>query len=258
MNIVTGYTGTPHVTSNAVQAFNQGVVGAGNHVLDVGSRFAAVLTDANTVTVSDGEGMIQGVHFRIDPGTTDTVTISNGTVGYMRYDYICARYTKNPTTGQESVALVVVEGTPSADDPQVPTLTTGNILDGATVVDFALYLIYVDGLNPTIRRRLAPSFALPQSVKQTLTPTNGTPGEGGCFCYKVLSEVVVRVCILNLETQTYYSNIIQLPVGYKPEYKVTIMTSFGVIDVDSEGHVSIYTGESFEMFEGEVRFNVFA
>lgn len=258
MNIVTGYTGSPHVTSNAVQAFNQGVVGAGNHVLDVGSRFAAVLTDANTITVSDGEGILQGVHFRIDPGTTETVNISNGTIGYMRFDYVCARYTKNPTTGQESVDLVVVEGTPSATDPQPPTVNNGDILTGATIADFPLYLIYYDGLTPTIRRRIAPSFALSQSIKHALTPTAGTPGQGGCFCYKTLSETVVRVCVTGLSAGTYYSNIITLPAGYAPEYPVNNVCAYGSIWVDDDGYVSIETTSQYSEFVGEIRFNVFA
>ena len=35
MKIVTGYTGTPHITSNDQQGFNQGVFGTGNIVLGV-------------------------------------------------------------------------------------------------------------------------------------------------------------------------------------------------------------------------------
>lgn len=257
MKIVTGYTGTPHVTSNAVQGFNQGIIGAGNHVLDVGNRFSAVLTDANTITVSDGEGVLQGVHFRIDPGTTETVNISNGTIGYMRYDYICARYTKNPTTGQESVDLVVVEGTPSSTDPQPPTVNTGDILTGATIADFPLYLIKYNGLTPTIMRRLAPSFTLSQSIKQALTPSAGTAGQGGCFCYKTLSEVVVRVCVTGLSTGQFYDNIVTLPDGYAPEYPVSSVTTYGSIHVDDDGEVSVET-TSYTDFVGEIRFNVFA
>ncbi len=150
MKIVTGYTGTPHVTSNAVQGFNQGIFGGGNCVLGVGNKFEAELTNVNTVTISDGEGIMQGVHFRIDPGTNETVNISNGTTGYQRIDYICARYEKNTITGAESVSLVVVEGTPAADTPVAPVVNTGDILLGGTPVDFPLYKVELDGLTPTI------------------------------------------------------------------------------------------------------------
>lgn len=259
MKIVTGYRGTPHITANAMQALNQGIFGPGNHILDIGERFSATIVNASTIAVHDGEGVIQGVHFRMNPGEVETVSITPGTAGYARHDLICARYTKDQATGVEDVSLIVLEGTPaSGTEPEEPAISTGDILNGATVCDYPLYSVLLDEMTPILRRRAAQGFALSQSIKQALTPTNGTPGEGGCFCYKVLSEVVVRVCILELATQTYYSNIIHLPDGYKPEYKVTVMTSFGVIDVDSDGYVSVYTGEAFEMFDCEVRFNVFA
>lgn len=151
MKIVTGYTGQPHITSNAVQGFNQGIFGTGNYVLNVGNKFNAVLTDVNTVTISDGEGVLQGVHFRIDPGTTEDVNIANGTTGYKRIDYICARYTKNALTGVESVNLVVVEGTPAASTPTAPTINTGEVLLGGSPVDFPLYEVDLNGLTPTIK-----------------------------------------------------------------------------------------------------------
>lgn len=151
MKIVTGYTGQPHVTSNAAQGFNQGIFGTGNYVLNVGNKFNAVLTDVNTVTISDGEGVLQGVHFRIDPGTTEDVNIANGTTGYKRIDYICARYTKNALTGVESVNLVVVEGTPAASTPTAPTINSGNVLLGGSPVDFPLYEVDLNGLTPTIK-----------------------------------------------------------------------------------------------------------
>ena len=88
MKIVTGYTGSPHITSNDEQGKNQGIFGTGNSVLDVGNKFNATLTNANTVTIEDGEGVMQGVHFRIEPGTTETVNIQNGTSGYQRTDII--------------------------------------------------------------------------------------------------------------------------------------------------------------------------
>ena len=172
MKIVTGYTGQPHITSNAAQAFNQGVFGFGNFVLDVlsvwGNHFAATLTDANTVTIQDGDGIIQGVHFRIDPGTTEAVTISNGTSGYNRKDLICARYTKNAITGVEDVSLVVLEGTPNASTATAPTWNTGSILNGDSPVDFPLYEVSLSGLTPTLTALfdVTPSIIAPPDMSR--------------------------------------------------------------------------------------------
>lgn len=152
MKIVTGYTGSPHITSNDEQGKNQGIFGTGNSVLDVGNKFNATLTNANTVTIEDGEGVMQGVHFRIEPGTTETVNIQNGTSGYQRTDLICARYTKNAVTGVEAVNLVVIAGTPSSSTPTEPSYTQGDILGGDTLAEFPLWKVTLDGLTPTVTR----------------------------------------------------------------------------------------------------------
>lgn len=152
MKIVTGYTGTPHITSNDQQAFNQGIFGTGNSVLGVGQRFNATLNNATTVTVEDGEGVLQGVHFRIEPGETETLTFSPGTNGYNRIDLICARYTKEPGTGAEAVDLVIVEGVPSESAATEPTYNTGDVLSGDTPVDFPLWKITISGLTPSLTK----------------------------------------------------------------------------------------------------------
>lgn len=156
MKIVTGYTGTPHITSNDDQARNQGVFGTGDCVLETGNKLDAVLTDATTVTLKDGDGVIQGVHFRIDPGTTEAVSIGAGTTGYNRIDLICARYTKNAGTGVEDVSLVVVAGTPSASTPSAPSVNSGSILSGDTPVDMPLWKVTLTGLTPAISRVAQP------------------------------------------------------------------------------------------------------
>lgn len=151
MKIVTGYKGIPHISSNDQQAFNQGIFGNGNYVLNVGNKFDAELTNVNTVTVSDGEGIIQGVHFRIEPDETETINILNGATGTSRIDLICARYTKDAGTGIEDVSLVLIPGEPAESDPEVPEYNTGDILTGATIVDYPLYEVDVDGLTPTLK-----------------------------------------------------------------------------------------------------------
>jgi hypothetical protein len=152
MNIVTGYRGTPHITSNEMQALNQGIFGRENYVLNVGQQFAATLVNATTVSIADGEGVIQGVQFRIPPGETENVTITSGTEGYKRIDYICARYEKSTITGIESVNLVVVQGVPDASSPSAPTINTGDVLLGASPVDFPLYEVDINDLTPTLKQ----------------------------------------------------------------------------------------------------------
>ena len=155
MNIVTGYTGTPHVTANEAQALNQGIFGPENYVLDVGERFSATLVDANNITIEDGEGVLQGVQFRIAPGETENVSIDSGTTGYNRIDLICARYTKDAQTGVEAVNLVVIKGTPTSSTPSEPAYNTGDVLLGDSPVDFPLHKVTVTGLTPVLTQLFA-------------------------------------------------------------------------------------------------------
>lgn len=152
MKIVTGYTGTPHITSNDQQGLNQGIFGTDSYVLNVGQKFNATLNTATTITIEDGEGMMQGVHFRIDPGDTEAVTINPGTPGFNRIDLICARYTKDSTTGIESVELAAIEGTPSEGAASDPEYTTGDIRMGDTIVDYPLWKVSLSGVSPELTR----------------------------------------------------------------------------------------------------------
>lgn len=147
MQIVTGHKGQPHITANDDQGMNQGIFGNGTYVLDVGGKLAATAITANEIQIADGEGVFQGVHFRVDPGTYDTVTIDNGTQGYKRKDLIVCRYTKNASTGVENTEWIVKKGTPAASNPTKPAITSGDILSGATTAEMAMYEIVLDGIN---------------------------------------------------------------------------------------------------------------
>lgn len=181
MNIVTGYTGTPHVTANEAQALNQGIFGSENYVLDVGEKFSATLVDANNITIEDGEGVLQGVQFRIAPGETENVTIDSGTTGYNRIDLICARYTKDVQTGVEAVNLVVIKGTPTSSTPSEPSYNSGDILAGDSPVDFPLYKVTFAGLTPTLAQLfhtrmsnvfVAKGYSIVSSLYITANPFN--------------------------------------------------------------------------------------
>lgn len=202
MNIVTGYRGEPHITSNATQAFNQGVVGSANYVLNVGQKFDADLTDVNTVTIADGEGVLQGAHFRIDPGESETVNIANGTVDMNRIDLICARYTKNATTGIEDVSLVVIQGEESASTPTEPTYNTGDILDGDTPIDFPLYQVELEGLTPTLT-----------ALFSTITPISESDGMFKIVQYRGSYSLTANQPKGITGSDVQYSSP---PTGYKP------------------------------------------
>lgn len=130
LNLVTGRTGTAHVTSDNARAFNSQVFGTGTYLIDYGAKFAPTIVDNNTVRIGNGMLIHQGTQMGIDIDSYEDVIIENGSSGYNRNDLIVMRYTKNRNTQIESISLVVMKGTPSNTTPVDPTYTTTNILDG--------------------------------------------------------------------------------------------------------------------------------
>lgn len=150
MKIVTGFRSENHITSADWQALNQGIVGTENYVLDGTGGFYASMPTVHTVEIREGDGLIQGVHFRVERGTVDTLELSEGEVGVNRIDLITARYTKDPLTGKENVEWHVIEGTPTSGTPEAPDYIEGDILAGDLTVDFPLYMVEFTGLNSAL------------------------------------------------------------------------------------------------------------
>lgn len=147
IEIVTGYQGKQHVTANDIGGFQQGVVGTGDYVLNVGKKAEATLISNNSVRINDGELVMQGVHWRIKPNTYENVTINNGAQGQKRKDAIVARYAKNSSSGIEKIELAVLQGTATTGTPVAPTPTEGDIRTGTLKHEMLLYIVELNGLN---------------------------------------------------------------------------------------------------------------
>ena len=148
LHLITGYAGQEHVTSADQGAYNMGTYGEGEFVLDRGNKLAATVASNNSITIADGEAMMQGRFIKLPVGTTESVAIDNGTSGMKRKDLIVLRYTKDANTGVETVAFAVKKGTPSSGTPSDPSVTTGDITDGNDLVnEMKLYRVNLDGIN---------------------------------------------------------------------------------------------------------------
>ena len=179
MEIITGYTGKPHVTAEQDRDVNEGIFDTGSFVLKTGSQLAAELVSNNEIKVRDGVLVIQGCTAVIKKNTYDPVTIANGSQGMKRIDLIVARYNKNEETKIEEVTLKVIQGTPNASAAAVPTYKTGDIQSGDLAADMPLYKVTLDGLNVTsVDKMFTVIPTLPElssnllNVKADLTKTN--------------------------------------------------------------------------------------
>ena len=148
MNLVTGYIGANHVTSNDVGSFNVALFGEGQYILNRGQKFAATVETNNKLRIHDGDLIMQGRHVRINEGDIVDITIENGATDYNRNDLVVARYTKNASSGVEAVELVVIKGTPVIGVAEDPAYTVGDIVnDGAMLNDMPLYRVEINGLS---------------------------------------------------------------------------------------------------------------
>ena len=163
MDIITGYTGSPHVTAEQDRDVNIGIFGAESYVLRTGSRLKAEVSSNNEIKVRDGVIMHQGCAASIKKNTYDSLTIANGSQGMKRVDLIVARYSRDQNTKEESLVLKVIQGTPKESGPAVPGYTIGDIQAGDLIADMPLYQVTLNGLNITEVKQL---FATQDSIAE--------------------------------------------------------------------------------------------
>ena|GEM_PF-4584706 len=160
VELITGYSGTPHIGSDDVQHLLAGIVGGGSYALDTGKKLAIAVNSANSVTIDTGDAIIAGgAHVRVS--TTEKLTVTSGAQGVKRNDLVCLRYTK-ASDNKESAALVVVKGTATSGTPADPAVNTGSIIDGKATVDMPLYRLPISGVSlgtPVKLFKVSPTLA---------------------------------------------------------------------------------------------------
>lgn len=167
VELVTGFSGTEHVTSGQDGARQAGTVGTGKYVLMTNDDpLAATLENANTVTVGPGDVLINGRHVQLTGSTTFSIPV--GTQAQQTSNLLVIRYSRDDS-GVEKAEALTLTGEPAASDPQDPATNDGNILDGDTPVDMVLYRVITTGIET----------AQPVKLFSTITPLIELPGASG-------------------------------------------------------------------------------
>lgn len=150
MEIITGYTGSPHVTAAQHASLWRGFLtseGSGVLIDPVTETFETQIQTNNQIRIRSGIGVLQGRAFWVQPGSYDEITINNGNQGENRIDLVVARYTKNPETSVESINWMVIQGTPTTGTPKVPSYTKGNIDSGDNTVDMPMFQVLIEDIT---------------------------------------------------------------------------------------------------------------
>ena len=172
MKIVSGRTGSPHVTSQQFRQMLEGIIGQGSYIITSGENLKPELSSNNLLKIRSGMMAHHGCISCGDIGTYDEVTLTNGSQGMKRIDLIVNRYTRNAETEVENCSWKVIQGTPVASNPAVPAYTSGNLQNGDLVDDCPAFEVHYDGINVTeVKSLLSVTDGLSE-LNSNLTKTN--------------------------------------------------------------------------------------
>lgn len=205
MEIITGYTGKPHVTSEQDRDVNIGVVGKGSYVLQTGMQLAAEVSSNNEIKIRDGVLMHQGCTASIKKNTYDSLIIVNGSQGMKRIDLIVARYEKNQDNGIESLDLKVIQGTPAESTPTVPEYTEGDIQAGDYVADMPMYQVIIDGLNITEVKKVFEVAPGIDALKKEIAELNSKSCELSTITVNSITWTVIKYNDGHFDAYSSYS-----------------------------------------------------
>lgn len=149
MKIVSGRTGSPHVTSQQFRQMLEGILGQDSYILTSGENLKPELSSNNLLKIRSGMMCHHGCISCVEIGTYDEVTLINGSQGMRRIDLVVNRYTRNAETEIEKCEWKVITGTAKASSPAVPTYTKGNLQEGDLVDECPVFEIHYDGINVT-------------------------------------------------------------------------------------------------------------
>lgn len=173
MEIVSGKTGSPHVTSQQFRQILEGTIGQGSCILASGENLEPELTSNNLLKIRSGIMAHHGNVSAVKIGTYDEVTITNGTQGMKRKDLVVNRYTRNKETGIETNEWLYIMGTPTSGTPTVPAYTKGNLQEGDLVDDCPVFEITLNGINVTGVKKLLDVLPSMATINDDLADTSG-------------------------------------------------------------------------------------
>lgn len=145
MKIVSGKMGTPHVSSHEFRQIIDGTIGHGSYILNGCNNLEPELVSNNLLKIKSGmlahHGNVSSVK------NYDEIELANGTQGVKRIDLIVARYTRNDETKIEDSSWVLIQGTPHASSPVVPSYEVGDLQEGDLIDDCPFLEVHYDGIN---------------------------------------------------------------------------------------------------------------
>lgn len=143
ITVNTAASADAHIFAEDDAAIYQAIFG-GDGVMNIGNKFAARVLSNNKVRVSDGVLCVGGHIGWMQYADYTDLTIENGVSGKNRNDIIYAKFV---TSGDvDSYVLDVRKGTAGSTAAD-PAMTQGNLYQGATLREYPLWRVKIEGLS---------------------------------------------------------------------------------------------------------------
>ena len=270
MEIVSGRTGKPHVTSQQFRQIIEGIVGDESCILPSGENLEPEMVSNNLLKIRSGMMCHHGNVSSVKIGTYDEVELTNGSQGMKRIDLVVNRYTRNEEDNTEKNEWIVIMGMPAESNPTVPEYTKGNLQEGDLVDDCPAFEVHFDGINITevtkmleiawtnkdLSEKLGFQMLLNTDAQQIYTMYGGR--------VKVVSGTKVIDASRNIGYVRAFSSE-ELKALFGESFNATrlTVTTYNGDDVAQETHFyepEIWKGEIFQYFyptsvEGKMRIN---
>ncbi len=217
LNLITGKSGTQHVTSGDMGAVQAALVGNASYLLqDADGAFPAVsMQSANKALVPTLNLILEGRYARV--AEEEAVTIESGRTGVNRNDLVCVKYERD-SNNIESVTLAVLKGTASSGTATDPTVPEGSILDGAATVWIPIARVPISGVNAgtpvMLIRQMPPISQLWDSVTHSCKLKFQDTKSFVESAYSGGNEIIVRDGLIFVDLASFKSTV-TVSTGYQ-------------------------------------------
>ncbi|MCI6122426.1 MAG: hypothetical protein MR696_11745 [Lachnospiraceae bacterium] len=230
MKIVSGKTGSPHVTSHEFRQIIEGTIGQESYILKSGDNLEPELVSNNLLKIKSGMMSHHGNVSSVE--NYDEIELTNGTQGMKRIDLIVNRYTRNDETKIENNSWVCIVGTPDASSPTVPSYTAGNLQEGDLIDDCPVLQISYDGINVTEVKKLLSVAKNSSEMESEIAELNRKWSDeltgNNQYCkYRYVKFGKTAIIIGNLTANSNNNISITFPFEFKltPSASVTLESS---------------------------------
>lgn len=270
MEIVSGRTGKPHVTSQQFRQIIEGIVGDGSCILPSGENLEPELVSNNSLKIRSGMMCHHGNVSSVKIGTYDEVELTNGSQGMKRIDLVVNRYTRNEEDNTEKNEWIVIMGTPAKSNPTVPEYTKGNLQEGGLVDDCPVFEVHFDGINITEVTKMLEIAQTNKDLSEKLKfqMLLNTDAQQIYTMYGGRVKVVSGTMVVNIAMNIGYAKLFsveQLKNWFGTDHTTTRLSvkTYNGDSVAQEVHFyapEIWNGEIFQYFypanrEGPMRIN---